>query len=188
MANPYAYNLWIEKGYEIFAEEGPDGLLIERLARILNLNKSGFYHYFGDRDTFIEQLLKRHQALANELIEEYKLIDEFDPGFIKAMLKFKNAVLFHMQLVRYRQIGVFYNCYHKINVHVDKAAVRTFSKFIGLGNNPELAHKYFMQARDMFYSRVTRENLNEEFLRELIYEVREVAQKIQNQAVEGNAD
>ena len=36
---------WIEAGYERFAHEGPHGIQVERLARIIGVNKSGFYHY-----------------------------------------------------------------------------------------------------------------------------------------------
>jgi AcrR family transcriptional regulator len=176
MANNSSHNLWIEKGYEIFSEDGLDGLQVERLARILQLNKSGFYHYFGDRDSFIEDLFKYHENYCNLIIEDYKKIQDFDPGFIHITLKFQYAILFHMQLVRYRHIEKFNNFYKHINKDVDKEIVRTFSKFVGLQDNPELAHKFFMHARDMFYSRITKENMNEEFLRSLIYEVRDLVQ------------
>jgi AcrR family transcriptional regulator len=43
---------WTEVGYALFAEEGLDGIQVERLARILKLNKSGFYHYFRDLDGY----------------------------------------------------------------------------------------------------------------------------------------
>ena len=174
MANHTTYDLWIEKGYEIFAEDGVDGLQVERLARILQLNKSGFYHYFGDRDSFIDELLKFHGVCANLITEDYKRIKDFDPGFIDITLKFRFSILFHMQLVRYRHIEKFNNFYQHINKDVDKEIVRTFSKFVGLEENPELAQKFFTQARDMFYSRITQENMNEEFLRSLIYEVRDL--------------
>jgi hypothetical protein len=37
---------WLDVGYKIFAHEGPEGIQVERLARILGVNKSGFYHFF----------------------------------------------------------------------------------------------------------------------------------------------
>ena len=45
-------SVWTEEGYRLFAKEGLDGIQVERLARILSLNKSGFYHYFGDLEGF----------------------------------------------------------------------------------------------------------------------------------------
>ncbi len=38
---------WIKAGYALLATDEIDGINIERLARALNVNKSGFYHYFG---------------------------------------------------------------------------------------------------------------------------------------------
>ena len=51
-------SVWTEAGYKLFAEEGLEGIQVERLARILQLNKSGFYHYFGDLDGYCEELIK----------------------------------------------------------------------------------------------------------------------------------
>jgi AcrR family transcriptional regulator len=48
---------WLSSGYELFAQEGPDGIQVERLARILNLNKSDFYHYFGEIENFLLELM-----------------------------------------------------------------------------------------------------------------------------------
>lgn len=188
MSRVTARNTWIETGYEQFAAEGLDGIQVERLARITRLNKSGYYHYFGDRDIFLEQLLRHHEKLALRLIDDYKSIEDFESGFPGITLKFKNAILFHMQLVRYRQVDIFYKIYHRINLIVDKEIVRTFSKFVGLEDNPDLAYKYFMHARDMFYSRITPENLDESFLKSLMHEVREVVQLLIKQTTEARAE
>jgi hypothetical protein len=51
---------WIEKGYKIFAYEGPMGLKIERLAKIVGKNKSCFYHLFADLQVFTSVLLDYH--------------------------------------------------------------------------------------------------------------------------------
>ena len=52
---------WTEVGYDLFAHEGLDGIQVERLARILQLNKSGFYHYFGDLEGFCMELFALHK-------------------------------------------------------------------------------------------------------------------------------
>ena len=54
-------SVWTEVGYNLFAEEGIEGIQVERLARILQLNKSGFYHYFGDIDGYCEELINLHK-------------------------------------------------------------------------------------------------------------------------------
>jgi AcrR family transcriptional regulator len=62
MPKPATYRVWIENGYALFAQDGLDGIQVERLAKMVSLNKSGFYHYFGDRESFLEELMKHHYA------------------------------------------------------------------------------------------------------------------------------
>jgi hypothetical protein len=53
----------------------------------------------------------------------------------------------------------------------------------------ELGGKYFELSRDMFYSRITEDKMNEEYLRSLIYEVRKVLQDaIQHKSIECQLD
>lgn len=59
---------------------------------------------------------------------------------------------------------------------VDPAVVPSFSEFIGMPGQIELGRKYFELSRDMFYSRITEDKMNEEYLRGLLYEVRKVLQ------------
>jgi AcrR family transcriptional regulator len=77
-----AYNKWIETGYNLFAHQGIDCVNIERLAKTLGLNKSGFYHYFQDRDSFLEQLMLHHTDMADLIIRDLRSVKQFDPGFI----------------------------------------------------------------------------------------------------------
>ena len=34
---------WIKLGYRIFAEQGASGIIVEKMAKILKVNKSSFY-------------------------------------------------------------------------------------------------------------------------------------------------
>jgi hypothetical protein len=45
-------------GYELLSTDGMEGIKVERLARNLALNKSGFYHYFKAMDVFVKSLLR----------------------------------------------------------------------------------------------------------------------------------
>ena len=48
---------WINLGYRIFSEQGVSGIVVEKMARILNVNKSSFYWHFKTRKVFIENLI-----------------------------------------------------------------------------------------------------------------------------------
>jgi AcrR family transcriptional regulator len=51
---------WVETGYGKFSESGPYGMKVEILAKLVNKNKSSFYHHFADMEIFIECLLNYH--------------------------------------------------------------------------------------------------------------------------------
>lgn len=169
---------WIIQGYHLFSQEGLEGLKVERLARSLSLNKSGFYHYFGDRDTFLQHLMMYHRERGSALAEDFATIKEFDPEFFSLLMKYKNSVLVHMQLVRYREIPLFKNVYEEINESVESALQPAWAMYLGMPHQTEFARKYFAQARDMFYSKITQERMNELYLRNLLGEVKGLIQEI----------
>jgi AcrR family transcriptional regulator len=169
---------WIESGYLLFAQDGLYGLQVERLARIMNLNKSGFYHYFGNHDAFLEELMKHHVWVAGSMADDMSKIKQFDPEFIHVLLKYTTTVMVHMQLVCNRQHDLCKVYYTKVNDLVDAASLPSWAEFIGIPHNQELARRYFDQARDMFYTRITPDRMNEEYLKDLIYDVRELVQEL----------
>lgn len=48
---------WINLGYSIFSEQGASGIVVEKMAKLLNVNKSSFYWHFKTRKDFIQQLI-----------------------------------------------------------------------------------------------------------------------------------
>lgn len=178
MTKSPSFQHWINTGYTLFAQEGLEGIQVERIARAMNLNKSGFYHYFRDRENFLKQLVEHHCRIAESIAGDMRTIHKFDPEFVHILLRYSDPVLFHMQVVRYRQHHLLNECYAKVNDVVDTALVPSWAEFIGTPDNHDFARKYFEQARDMFYSRITSERMNEDFLRSLIYEVRGLIQEV----------
>jgi AcrR family transcriptional regulator len=177
MSRLNSLNIWIKTGYEQFAAEGLEGIQVERLARITGLNKSGYYHYFGDRDSFLRQLMKYHISMAELLANDMRQMKSFDPDFINVLLNYPLSILVHMQLVRNRQESQFNDVFNKINGFTDQAVLPAWAEFIGTPHHPEFALKYFEQARDMFYSRITMKNMNPVFLHSLIYEAKTLVQQ-----------
>ncbi len=178
MSTSPSLQLWIITGYTCFANTGLEGIQVERIARTMSLNKSGFYHYFGDREFFLKQLLEHHLTIAKSMARDIAKIKKFDPEFIHLLLRNSETVLFHMQLVRHRQVDLLSECYANVNDIVEKALVPSWAEFIGTPNNHDFARKYFEQVRDMFYSRITSEKMNEAFLSNLIDEVRKLIQEV----------
>jgi AcrR family transcriptional regulator len=180
MSKSKAYQAWIEAGYDLFSQEGYDGIQIERLARIVDLNKSGFYHYFGDRETYFKHLMQHHLNNADLQVKDVQSLHNFIPGYIQYMLHFSTPVLVNMQLVRESHHPLFATTFVEVNKKVDPATLPLWADFIGIPENPGLAFRYFEFFRDMFYARLNKDNLNYEFIHATCMEAKDICYEFKN--------
>ena len=144
---------WTEAGYLLFANEGYEGIQVERIARIIGRNKSGFYHYFGDTEGYISQLLLLHKSKASQFLQDIRLITTIDPDYLNAVVKHKMAVLFQLQLIRTKD-PVFALVAQDIDNQEDEILRDIWMEYVGFRDNAELALRYFNIVRDMFYTRM----------------------------------
>lgn len=177
MSKHNSEHTWIEAGYEQFAAEGLEGIQVERLARITGLNKSGYYHYFGDRDSFVEKLMERHVHLATAYTNELKLILQFDPEYIELLIKYATPLMFTSQLVRNRHVKLLASTHQQINEMIDPVLSKLFANFIGHKDHLEFSTKYYDQVRYMFHAQITPDRMNYRYLRDFMYEARELIQR-----------
>jgi AcrR family transcriptional regulator len=171
---------WITTGYELFAEEGPKDIRVERLARMLDLNKSSFYHFFGNLDFYFEQIMVYNDAQANLFIEDIETCKSYDPDFLHTMVKHKLTVLLTMQLVMNRHVPLFFENYQVVTKKIDQSILPLWANFIDIPSKPDVALKYFEQVRDMFFSRVTFDSFTYEFLHPLAHEAKGIVFSISN--------
>ena len=108
--------IWLEQGYLLFAEEGIEGIQIERLARILQLNKSGFYYYFGDLEGYYAELLKLHEERAVCFVKAIGCLKQFNPGFIDLSIAYAAGTMFQVQLTRHRH----HSSFNEIRKRIDR--------------------------------------------------------------------
>jgi len=177
MSKNNSEHTWIEAGYEQFAVEGLEGIQVERLARITGLNKSGYYHYFGDRDTFLEKLMEYHLHFAESYISELKQIKDFDPEYIELLIKYHTRLMFTNQLVRNRHDKLMVKTLARVNEMIDPVLSKLFADFIGHQDHLEFSTKYYNQVRYMFHAQITPDRMTYTFLRDFLYEAREVIQR-----------
>jgi len=171
-------SVWTEAGYSLFAEEGIDGIQIERLARILQLNKSGFYHYFGDLEIYHAELLRLHEQKADQFLYDLKHIKTIDPEYFQVVVKYKVPVMFQMQLLRCKNMPALRNIAEVIDQKENVILGDLWNDYLGFCDNPDLAIRYFIVVRDMFYTRASLQNLTYDFLHDLITEAKVVMQQI----------
>lgn len=171
-----SYTSWISAGYELFGKEGPEGIQIERLARILDLNKSGFYHYFGNHDTYYVRLMEYHKHLVDELGEKVKKMNRLVPEGIQLLTEALTPILVQKQLQRARHLPLFALTFSEVNHKVDAAFLPLWSEFIAIPAHSSLAMRYLEFVRDIIYARLTPTNLSFEFILETCMEAKEISQ------------
>ncbi len=174
MNNSKGYKAWIDAGYDLFAQEGYDGIQVERLARIIDMNKSGFYHYFGNRETYFKHLMQHHLNNADLLVEAIQSIHSFEPDYIKFLISFSTPILVQKQLLRENHHPLFATTFIEGNKTVDPTIIPLWANFIGMGEDPVLASRFFEFFRDMFFVRVNKHNLNYEFIHALCMEAKDI--------------
>lgn len=169
---------WLNLGYELFSEEGHEGLQVERLSRILGKNKSGFYHFFGNRETFLKRLMQMHFANEEALIPRLVTLGEVDQRFLNLLVENKQTILFQTQLVKNRDIALFQETYLNVNELVENAVRPVWVRYLGVSE--DLAMKYWRLIRDTFYARVTTATFNQEWLWDFVKEAKSILSEAQN--------
>jgi AcrR family transcriptional regulator len=48
---------WIQLGYKLFSEKGINGIVVEKMALKLNVNKSSFYWHFKTKKDFLNEII-----------------------------------------------------------------------------------------------------------------------------------
>jgi AcrR family transcriptional regulator len=160
---PHSIQKWIEAGYELFAIDGPDGIQVEKLSRILGLNKSGFYHHFGDRESFFNLMIQHHYLLNQQFCDGISVADNFIPGFINLAIKYKIPVLVQMQLRRHEDVPIFRVAFDTCKKRNLPYIIPLWADYLGISDNPPLAAELYTIFQEIFFMRITPENLTFEF-------------------------
>jgi AcrR family transcriptional regulator len=70
---------WLRTALGLFARSGEEGLRVEKLARELDIAKSGFYWHFKDREDFLEKLLAYWSHEYTEVVTKNPLLLMAEP-------------------------------------------------------------------------------------------------------------
>ena len=173
---------WIIAGYELLAIEGPEGIKVEKLARQLGLNKSGFYHYFGDREMYFQQLNEFHLQLSKKFHNEISDLRHFDPDYLKLLLKYKTSLFVQLKLRRYENIPVFQDTFNKVIKETERRSLRLWAAYLNLSERDPAAQKLWKITRDLFFLRLIPEKMNLTYLRSLTEEIKAIVAEIQHKS------
>jgi AcrR family transcriptional regulator len=165
---------WIEKGYEHFALYGPQNISIEKIAEETGLARTSFYYYFGDIESFIDELLSKHtieaEKLKSEIVNSCKV---YIPDFILLMVKYKIQILFNKRLADNQKNPKFLLTYNYINNIVDNAALDLWAESFGIKGERNFLKAVYSLLRDSYYTRISIDNLNYDSIIKDISEIRE---------------
>jgi AcrR family transcriptional regulator len=164
--------VWINVGYELFAREGYESLQVERMARILGLNKSGFYHYFSDRNFYLNRLLRYHDQCVDRMLEKVGGIETFDPEYLQIMIDHPLTVMANRQLSINHRTDLFENTLSDIKQKMEKALLPVWAEYVGMPHQPNLALRYFRLMQDAFYTRLSFDRLRMDYLHEQTSELK----------------
>lgn len=172
--------VWLQKGYTIFAQEGPKGLKVEVLARLVNKNKSSFYHHFADLEIFTEILLQYHLERAAIMAEAERRCRNVDPELLQVIIQFKEDLFFNRQLRVHRAVAVFKQCMEQSNAQVAGAIIDIWAEALGLSKQTQLAALVLNLSFENFFLQITEENMNYTWLSNYVKELKTMVKAFKN--------
>lgn len=155
---------WIEIGYQLVAEEGFQKLSIESIARKIGKSKSSFYHYFGDKEVFEEELLNHHLKQAEISITKLKECENIRPGFVNILLEVKNDMFFNKQLRLQRDNPIYKTCFEQAYEIYEAATFDLWVTFFGLADNKRFAKLFLKFFAENFLLKISPESYTYEWL------------------------
>jgi AcrR family transcriptional regulator len=156
---PTSIQNWIEAGYELFSVNGPDGVQVEKLARMLDLNKSGFYHHFGDREGLFTFIVQHHSRMNEQFYNGISAANSFSPGFLNLVIKYRTAVLVQMQLRKHSDVPMFRDAFQAAKKRNTPLILPLWEDYLKISGNPALSKELYTIFQDVFFMRIANEDL-----------------------------
>ncbi len=147
---------WIEKGYEHFALYGPDNLNINKISKDIGLARTTFYHYFGDLEIFIDELLNRHWKICLEFsVTASKECKKLFPDVYILLEQYPIPLKFSKQLFLNRHILSFNYLFVKAyGYHANHFALKLFSEQFNLNQTEEDLTNLWTTVGESWFSRL----------------------------------
>jgi len=175
---PSKIDSWIKAGYKLLGTEGMDGIKVERFSKILDLNKSGFYHYFGTMELYVKRLLHYHVGLATTIASEVAKCQKIDPDLLLLIVKHKEFFLVESQLLVKSRPAHPDEDVDEAGRIVNDELLLLWKKITDVPEDSSAALGFLNIMRHFFYARMDPRHVNYEFLHGLAAETQNVLDKI----------
>lgn len=157
-------SVWLQHGYDLFAESGPTGLKVEVLARNVGKSKSSFYHHFSDVEGFVTLLLKMHISRANTLAERLQQAGTQEADLVLLFVEFKADIIFQRQLRVHRHLPDFLTCFTEAQTAIESPMVTVLADALELSDSKPAVRTLFQFALENFLMRITSAHFTEAWL------------------------
>jgi AcrR family transcriptional regulator len=168
---------WIHHGYSMFANEGPSGLKVERLAKLVNKSKSSFYHLFVDTELFVEHLLKAHLDKSDVIAQKEKAARVIDPQLIKILVDHRTDLLFNRQLRIHKNIKAYEETLCASSKIIGDPFKGLWLAYLNPLFSQTQIESFFDLAIENFYLQINAETLTQEWLTAYFRQLQQTAQK-----------
>jgi AcrR family transcriptional regulator len=158
---------WLEEGYRQFADYGPDKLSINQISKEIGSSRASFYHYFGDIDVFIDELLSMHWKIIEAFHEvAKKRCTKLVPDLYNELARHPESLRFNLQLFHNRHIPDYNYIFIRTYETGAKAfALKLFKAHFKLKLDDHEAYKLWLTLGEAWYSRLDPNDLSHESIR-----------------------
>jgi len=142
---------WITAGYNLFGEIGAESLNVEKLSNIVALNRSSFYHYFGDMELFETTILNHHIERYRTFGEIIKNYEKFEELFTPEVYNHQDALAFQRQLMINQGISRYKQCSDNARKFTEQKTFELWSVFSKIKKESESEWILFRALRDFYF-------------------------------------
>ena len=158
-------NKWIEVGYFLFAENGPQNFSIKKLSEIAGLPRTNFYYHFNDYNELFEEIIKLHFGVTDEYLRI--ITDElknFLPDLHIISVRYPLGLKFVKQLFLNRDTKKYNELYIELNHMTFPVIIPKMLEYYNLKIDYHIAKNLWVTVLDTWYSQLDVDNINLENL------------------------
>jgi AcrR family transcriptional regulator len=148
-------SLWIETGYQHFAENGPSELKIKNIAGDAGISRTTFYHFFTDMADFIDHLLDYHREIAKRYLADLKKCKHYNPDVFRVVEAYRTSIFFHRQLLLHKENPTFHLTYQLLNKASNEIMYPLWAEFFGYDGNSLVGKEIHLMLLDLWYLNLT---------------------------------
>ncbi|MFY0627741.1 MAG: TetR/AcrR family transcriptional regulator [Reichenbachiella sp.] len=141
---------WIQTGYDLFGKMGPESLNVEKLSLLMGVNRSSFYHYFGDVNIYESQLLKYHISRFQQIWNSIKDFEQFDKQFVESIIQYTDELAFHRQLLINESTTRYKECFDEAKKLTEQLSFKLWSRYSALNENSKKDLSLYQAIRDYY--------------------------------------